>query len=182
MERGRTRSFELSGARWVGCVLAIIMLTTGCASSRPVAFTSNPGCFPGPAPSDFAVVNENIPHFFAPLIVGAVETSLIARDLSLAPEPSPETLMVFLSFDMLDQSPTREPRDPMGESLMLDTNMEFMARVAVRAVHRGERRWNGTLSRMHSIRGDETIHTPRASMMIQTAVEGLFDGFPATCQ
>ena len=136
VELDRIRPFALRDWGRAALLLATIVLATGCASSRPVAFTADPGCFPGKAPPDFAVVNKNIPHFFAPLIVGAVESSLLARDFSVVSQPSDDTLVIYLDFDMIDQSPERAPRDPMGESLMLDTNLEFMARVAVRAMYR----------------------------------------------
>ncbi len=166
--------------RWAAA--AALALLWGCAStSAPVAFTQEPDCFPGALPTTYALTMVDMPGFFAPIMADGVNAAFTARGMRPA-TPDEADVRVEMAFDLIDLNPPPAPRDPMAEALVPDDRNDFLARVRVTVTDpSGRLRWAGTLSRVHSLDGDETIHKPHAVALIHAAIEKLFTGFPAAC-
>ncbi len=156
------------------------VLLSACSSvSAPVNWTHAPGCFDASLPGSYTLVMHDMPGYFAPIMADGVDAAMRKRGLTQA---ALGDVRIIMRFEMLDLDPPPPPRDPLGESMLQDDTLNFMARVDVTVLDAGgTERWAGTLSRVHSINGDEVIHRPRAVAMIGTAIDALFDDFPRRC-
>jgi hypothetical protein len=171
--------------------LALVLLVgglAGCASQEAMRAYVPAYCHGAAAPFlTFAIQQENMPGFMAPILADALDGALRRAGLSPAAADGADVTMV-VRFSMIARQPGPErvagSADAFGDRVAPGVITRFVAHVDLELVDNrdGNPIWRGTMDRPHAIVGAETFHDDRAILRLATTLDRMLRNMTVPCR